>query len=218
MKRILSSVLMLFALLALAACGGGDNSQPTSITQTLSNPDYDGDIERTSTTDIITQGMVYPTIQSVFAGIDPVTGTETRAFLDFPLTGVVPVNAVIVSASLDIFIKSIQPATGSIPILIDLVDFQPPTLIASDFDRAILRPLDWLSTTIFQSDRGQHVIIDVTRLMRARQAQFQPPPDFQIRILEDLGIVTPGLIEIDDSTATIADRESFAPLLKVTWF
>jgi len=216
MKRTISAVLMLFMLLALAACGGGDNTQPTITTQTLSNPDADGDIERTLTADIITQGMSFPTIQSVFAGIDPVTLTETRAFLNFPLTDVVPVNAVIVSATLDIFINSIQPTIGSIPIRIDLVDFQPPTLIASDFDRNILLPLASLSTTIFQSDRGQHVIIDVTPLMR--EAQLSAQPDFQVRILEDLGIVTPGLIEIDDTTATPTDRANFAPLLTVTWF
>ena len=216
MKRTISAVLMLFIFLALAACGGGDNSQPTSTTQTLSNPVFDGDIERTPTGDFITQGMSFPTIQSVFAGIDPVTGTETRAFLNFPLTGVVPANAVIVSASLNIFIRNIQPAIGSIPIRIDLVDFQPPILVASDFDRNILPPLESLSTTIFQSDLGRHVIIDVTPLMR--EAQFRTLLDFQVRILEDLGIVTPGLIEIDDSTETTADRESFAPLLRVTWF
>jgi hypothetical protein len=208
---------MLCVLLAMTACGSGDNTQPTTTTQTLSNPDADGDIERTPTVDIITQGMSFPTIQSVFAGIDPVTLTETRAFLNFPLTGVVPVNAVIVSATLDIFIKSIQPTFGSIPIRIDLVDFQPPIpLFASDFDRNILLPLASLSTTIFQSDRGQHVIIDVTPLMN--EAQFRALPDFQIRILEDLGIVNPGLIEIDDTTATPADRANFAPLLRVTWF
>ncbi|MRR53926.1 MAG: hypothetical protein EG822_05355 [Deltaproteobacteria bacterium] len=216
MKRTISAVLMLFMLLTLAACGGGDNSQPTTTTQTLSNPTFDGDIERTPTADIITQGMSFPTIQSVFAGIDPVTLTETRAFLNFPLTGVVPANAVIVSATLDIFIRSIQPTTGSVPILIDLVDFQPPTLVASDFDRNLLPPLDSISTTIFQSDLGQHVIIDVTQLMR--EAQLRAQPDFQIRILEDLGIVSPGIIEIDDTTASTVDRESFAPLLTVTWF
>lgn len=216
MKRTIFAALMLFMLLALAACGGGDNSPPVSTTQTLSDPVFDGEIERTPTADIIRQGMSFPTLQSVFAGIDPVTGTETRAFLNFPLTDVVPVNAVIVSASLDIFIKSIQPTTGSIPILIDLVDFQPPTLVASDFDRTILLPLASLSTTIFQSDLGQHVIIDVTPLMK--EAQLRTLPDFQIRILEDLGLVNPGLIEIEDSTATPADRTSFAPLLRVSWF
>ncbi|MGA7827038.1 MAG: hypothetical protein WCA04_05235 [Geobacteraceae bacterium] len=216
MKRTISAVLLLSMFLALAACGGGDNTQPTSTTQTLSNPLFDGDIEQTPTADIVTQGMSFPTIQSVFAGIDPVTGTETRAFLDFPLNGVVPANAVIVSASLDIFINSIQPTVGSIPVRIDLVDFQPPNLIASDFDRTILLPQASLSTTIFQSDLGQHVILDVTPLMK--EAQFRLQPDFQVRILEDLGIVNPGLIEIDDSTATPDDRASFAPLLTVTWF
>jgi hypothetical protein len=40
--------------------------------------------------------------------------------------------------------------------------------------------------------------------------------DFQIRILEDLGLVAPGLIEINDTTG--ASREVLAPLLEVTYF
>src|SRR5947208_2501952 len=80
-----------------------------------------------------------PTVQSVFAGIDPVTRTEFRAFLDFPLTGAggIPGNAIIDSAFLDIYVNSIQPNVGTIPILIELVSFQPPTLLATDFDRSI---------------------------------------------------------------------------------
>lgn len=217
MKRTISAIVMLLMLLTLAACGGGgDNSPSTITTQILSDPALDGDIERTPTADIVTQGMS-PTVQSVFSGIDPVSGTETRAFLTFPLTGAggVPGNATIVSASLDIFINSIQPTIGSVPILIELVDFQPPTLIASDFDRTILLPLVTIATTIFQSDLGRHVTLDVTTLMK--EAQFRGLPDFQIRILKDPGIVSSGLIEIDDTTVP-ADRPNFAPLLTVTFF
>lgn len=218
MKRIVSAVFLLCMLLALSACGGGDSGPPTITTQILSDPVFDGDIEQTPTAVIVTQGMSVPTVQSVFAGIDPVSLTETRAFLDFPLniTGGVPGNAVIVSATLDIFINSIQSQASTIPIRIDLVDFQPPTLIANDFDRTILLPLASISTTIFQSDLGRSVAIDVTPLMK--EAQFRGQPDFQVRILEDLGVVTPGLIEINDTTATPADRASFAPLLRVTYF
>jgi hypothetical protein len=68
---------------------------------------------------------------SVLAGIDPDTGFESRAFLDFPLTGAggIPGSAIINSATLDIFINSIsiRPAASSIPIRIEsnLSPFHP---------------------------------------------------------------------------------------------
>jgi hypothetical protein len=105
---------------------------------------------------------------------------------------------------------------GTIPIRIDLVFFQPPTLIASDFNRNSLLPL--ATTTIIppisQADLGQHVFVDVTSLMA--EAQRLGLPDFQIRILEDLGPVSPGLIEINDTTG--ANRGLLAPLLQVEYF
>ena len=93
------------ALLVLAGCGGGDDGPPpTFTTQILSDAGYDGDIEQTSPdTATVTQGMS-PTVQNVLAGIDPVAGTEFRAFLDFPLTGSdgVPGDATIDSAFLEV--------------------------------------------------------------------------------------------------------------------
>jgi hypothetical protein len=208
---------MLLMLLTLAACGDDGGSSPVTITtQIISDPAIDGDIlENPPNVFTVTQGMS-PTVQSVFAGIDPATLAESRAFLHFPLTGAggVPGNAVIVSAALDIFINNIQPLTGSIPIRIDLVNFQPPTLLATDFDRTTLPALATLSTTIFQSDFNKHVFIDVTVLMS--EAQRLGLLNFQIRILEDLGIVSAGQIEINDTTG--ANRATLAPLLEVTYF
>jgi hypothetical protein len=40
--------------------------------------------------------------------------------------------------------------------------------------------------------------------------------DFQVRILEDLGPVTPGLIEITDTTGV--NRGAVAPQLQVNYF
>jgi hypothetical protein len=206
---------MVFISIALIGCGGGGNAPPTIVTQILSDPAVDGDIlVPLAGPIIVTQGMT-PSIQSVFAGIDPATGAEYRAFLDFPLTGV-PVNAVIVSATLDIVIDNIflQPPFSTIPILIDLVSFQRP-LAASDFDRNSLLPL--VSTTIVPPisslDVGQHVFVDVTSLMA--EAQFRGLSDFQIRILLDFNAVS-GLIEINDTTG--ADRVFLAPLLQVEYF
>jgi len=210
---------MVFVALAQTGCGdGGSNAPPIFVTSILSDSAIDGVVARNSLGGFtVTQGMS-PTVQSVFAGIDPVTLVESRAFLDFPLA-TVPVDAVISSAFLDIVIDSIQPTAGTIPIRIDLVSFQSP-LVDTDFDRTILLPQ--ASITIFPpispADVGQHVSIDGTALMTEAQLQVPPLTNFQLRILEDSGVLVPppGLIEINDTTG--ANRGSDAPLLQVTFF
>lgn len=207
--------------LSLTGCGGGDGGvgpPPPVTTQIQSDPAFDGDIEQTSPTSFaVTQGMS-STVQSVFAGIDPVAGTEFRTFLDFPLTGVggVPGNAIIDSAFLDIHINSLQPNIGTLPILIELVTFQPPTLLGTDFDRTLQPPLASivLSPPITPADVGTNVSIDVTPLMI--KAQQLGLVDFQVRIMEDLGPAIPILVEINDTTG--ANRSALAPLLTVTYF
>jgi len=209
------------AAISLTGCGGGDGGAappPVVTTQIQSDPGFDGDIEQTSPISFaITQGMS-PTVQSVFAGIYPVTRTEFRAFLDFPLTGAggVPGDAIIDSAFLDIYINSLQPNIGTIPILIELVSFQPPTLLETDFDRTLQPPLASLviSPPISQADVGANLSIDVTPLMI--EAQRRGLVDFQLRIMEDLGPAIPILVEINDTTGV--DRGSFGPLLTVTYF
>ncbi len=216
MKRTFLSAIMVFISLSLIGCGS--SSTPlTIVTQILSDPVFDGDIQVPLTGPIIiTQG----TTQSVLAGVDPATGAEFRAFLDFPLTGVggVPGNAIIVSATLDIVINNVflQLSTDTIPIRIDLVSFQPPSLIASDFDLGI-QPALAITTIvppISSTDVNHHVFVDVTSLMV--QAQNLGLPDFQVRILEDLVVAPPGLIEIDDTTGP--NRVFLAPLLQVEYF
>jgi hypothetical protein len=127
MKKLLFAAVMLTLILAMSGCGGGgsSNPQPSVVTQILSRAAFDGDI-KVDPSNVFTVTQGYPS--SVFAGINPVTGSEFRAFLDFPLTGSVPDNAFIESAILDIFIESIiiQPAANSIPIRIELVSFPPP--------------------------------------------------------------------------------------------
>jgi len=216
MRKLLLLGMALVLTAVLAGCGGGGSTANTIVTQILSDPAFDGDISLASGTYTVTQGNT----QSVFAGIDPSTGVGFRAILDFPLTGAggVPGNAVIVTATMDIFINSIlpQPLVGTIPIRIDLVSFQPPTLIGTDFDRTLQPAL--ASTTIFppisQADLSGHVPVDVTSLMTI--AQQQGLPNFQVRILLDLGTVSPGLIEINDTTGS--NRGLLAPLLQVEYF
>jgi hypothetical protein len=217
------AIIIACAAISLAGCGGGESGggpppPPPVTTQILSDSGFDGDIQQTSpSTFTVTQGMT-STVQSVFAGIDPATLTEFRAFLDFPLGGAggVPGNATIESAFLDIYINSFQPSTATLPILIELVSFQPPTLIETDFDRGLQPPLAYVRVTppFTQADVGTNVSIDVTSLMV--QAQQMGLIDFQVRIMEDLGPAIPGLIEINDTTG--ANRASYAPQLTVTYF
>jgi hypothetical protein len=208
------------AVLSLAGCGGGGDTVAPSpvVTQILSDAAFDGDIQETApNTFTITQGMS-PTVQNVLAGIDPVTLTEFRAFLDFPLTGPggVPADAAIDSAYLEIFIDDLQPPGASLPILIDLVSFQPPTLVGTDFERTAQPPLasTTISPPITRADVGTYVTVDVTSLMV--EAQRSGLPDFQVRIMEDLGPPVTGLMVIDDTTG--ANRSARAPLLTVTYF
>jgi len=217
-SRILATAVA-SSVLGLSACGGDDNRPPPTFNaQILSDASFDGDIEQTSPTSFtVTQGMS-ASVQNVLAGIDPVAGTEFRAFLDFPLggSGGVPAGAAIDSAFLDIYIDDLQPSTGSLPLLVELVSFQPPTLIASDFSRTEQPPLASVQVAppISPSDVGNHVVVDVTALMI--QAQRQGLADFQVRVMEDLGPAIPVLIAIDDTTG--ADRGNRAPLLNVTYF
>lgn len=217
--QVCVAISLVYALLCLASCGGGGGSgfsQPV-VTHILSNPRFDGDIEQTSATSyVVTQGMS-PSVQSVLAGIDPTTRTEFRAFLNFPLggSGGVPGNVIIVSAFLEVLVDNVIPVNGSVPIRIELVAFQPPTLIGTDFSRTALPPLAAVvvSGNVTAADIGHFVPVDVTPLMV--QAQQRGLIDFQVRIMEDLGPASFTLVEIDD--ATTADRPQRAPLLTVTY-
>lgn len=217
MQLRISVITMAFALLGLAGCGGDDHGPPQKVTvQIYSDSRFDGDIERISSSSFtVTQGMS-SSVQSVLAGIDPVGDTEFRAFLDFPLTGAVPRNAFIDSATLEIYIDDLQPSTGTLPVRVELVAFQPPTLIQSDYDRTLQPALASVivSPDINQADIGKLVPIDVTPLMV--EAQRRGLVDFQVRIMEDLGPAIPVLMVIDDPIG--ANRSSYAPLLIVRYY
>jgi hypothetical protein len=213
--RILAA-LCAFAALGLAGCGGGgdDGPPPLITTQIFSDPAYDGDIEQTSP-GVYNVTQISDNVQTVLAGIDPVGGTEFRSFLDFPLGGV-PSSGTIDSAFLEFYVDDLQPTNSTLPLRVELVTFQPPSLIPTDFDRNAQPALAavTLSPPINQADVGTYVSIDVTELMR--QAQRQRLPDFQVRIMEDLGPAISSLMAIDDTTAS--DRSKFAPLLTVTYY
>ena len=217
--RAYISGLMATALVGLCGCGGGGGGEgpPQLVAQILSDPAYDGDIELTSAGDsVVTQGMS-PSVQSVLAGIDPATGSEFRSFLDFPLTGAdgVPGDALIDSAFLEVFVDDVEPPDGRLPVRVELVAFQPPTLIATDFDRGAQPPLAsvLVQGDVTRTDIGSSVPVDVTPLMI--KAQQLGLVDFQVRVMEDLGPPILTLMAIDDSTGP--DRRARAPLLTVTY-
>ena len=217
MKTYALSVAAMISLLGLYGCGGDGGGSTQVVTQILSDAAYDGDIEQTSSgAYVVTQGMS-ATVQSVFAGIDPATGSEFRAFLDFPLSGAggVPGDAIIDSAFLEFLVDDVEPPSGSVPVRVDLVSFQPPTLLQTDFDRSAQPALAsvLVQGDVTSADVGNFVSVDVTPLMVA--AQQLGLIDFQVRIMEDLGPANFTLVEIDDSTS--ADRRSRAPLLTVTY-
>lgn len=218
----LSALAAACGVLLLSGCGGDsqvDNGAPrTATAQIFSDPRFDGDIEQVSANVYtVTQGMS-SSVQSVLVGIDPVGGTEFRAFLDFPLGGPggVPGNAIIDSAFLEVYVDNLDPISSRLPLRVDLVEFQPPTMVSTDFSRSALPALASvvLTPAISRSDVGTYVPIDVTSLMR--EAQRLGVADFQVRILQDLGPGVPVLMVIDNSTGS--NRSSFAPLLTVTYF
>jgi len=213
-NRILLCLALVLAAVSLVGCNlfidNRDDPSPTFEAQILSDDAADGDIQLTLPATFTVSSAL--DTGNVLAGIDPATGDEFRGFLDFPLWGSdgVPLDATIESATLEIFINSVSVSSSDriLPFLIDLVAFQPPVIIADDFDRAVQPPLLTMPFDFYPSDAGARVVIDVTALMN--EAQAQGLQDFQLRFLLDYSADS-GLIEIDDSDVDTA------PLLTVSY-
>ena len=210
--RIVLYVTLVLAVAVLNGCNSGDDEDlRTYDTEIVSDADADGDIGLTLD-DTYTVSSAIDT-GSVLVGIDPVTGEEFRGFLDFPLGGAdgIPLDAIIDSATLEVYITGTSDSLPDaiFPFLIDLVTFQPPYLIESDFNRLAQPALLTIPVDFYPSDAGSFVDIDVTALVS--EAQSEGLPDVQLRLLLDFSTDS-GLIEIDDSDI---DR---APLLKVTYY
>jgi hypothetical protein len=213
MKKLLGLCFIAVFMISIVACGGGDNPPPRVIfvAEILSDQPADGDIAydpfRKAFT--ITNGP-----GTLFFGIDDLDRNlpEYRAFLDFPLDGstgqdVVPADAVIVSATLEVFVKEASFATV-IPTLLDLVPYPVSGLRPQDFDSP---PLVFQRLNFFRSDQGKPVAIDVTPLMR--EAQRLGLSDFQVRLLLDLAVSNVGFVGVDDRP----NISITAPLLTVEY-
>lgn len=204
-------VTMMFALLVLAGCGSSETvvtiSPTPFVASILSDSLLDGDIEVGSSVTTIRQGNT----QSVFVGIDPVTFSETRSFLDFSLV-TIPANAIIDSATLDLVVDSIQPSFAAVQILVDLVSYPQPLLVA-DFGSAFLTTAA-VTPVITSANVGNHITVNVTTLMQ--EAQRRGLSHFQVRLLRGAGAVPSGLVEINDTTGV--NRAARAPQLTVVYF
>jgi hypothetical protein len=203
MRKI--GILGLVGVLALflAGCGGGSDGLP--FIQSVSDPSADGDIGFTPPSTFFTSQAI--DTGDVQYGFDA-GGTEFNAFLDFPLDGftgggVLPLNAVIVSADIEVFVNDVL-FSSSVPTLLDLVPFSVP-LTSADFLSAPL-----LTRSVFDIrvlDIGRLLRIDVTSLMI--EAQNQGFPSLQLRFVP--ASVAPGLVVLDDA---VVGRE---PVLTVEY-
>ena len=212
MRRLLHFGVAAILALAFSGCGGGGgDSRTIFVAEIVSDQPADGDIafDPVLRSFTITNGL-----DTLFFGIDDNDPNfpEYRAFLDFPLDGstgqdVVPANAAIVSATLEVFVTEVSFATR-IPTLLDLVEYPVTGLRAQDFSSP---PLTFQSLDFFLADRGNYIAIDVTPLMR--EAQRLGLSDFQVRFQVDFSLTDFGFIGLDDRpTVTLT-----APLLTVEY-
>ncbi|HEY6097574.1 MAG TPA: hypothetical protein VIU83_05910 [Candidatus Deferrimicrobium sp.] len=193
MRKI--GILGLVGILALflAGCGGGDGPT-TVIIRSLSDQPVDGDIGFTPpSTFSFSQANIAKDVQYGFDS----WGTEYNAFLDFPLDGftgggVVPINAIIVSADIEVFVNDIQ-FSSSVPTLLELVPFSVTGLTSADFNRVALATRTPFNINI-NPDLGHFVRIDVTSLMV--EAQIRGDRSLQLRLVP--ASVAPGLVVLDD--------------------
>ena len=204
------SLFSILTLMLLTLSCNGSHPHPVIVAKILSDQLADGDIalDPVQQTYTITNGP-----NTLYFGIDDSDPNllEYRAFLDFPLDGstgeaVIPLNARIVSATLEIFINEVSFAP-IVPTLLDFVSYPIAGLRAEDFD---LAPFLSQSLDFFASDEGNFVSIDVTPLMQ--KAQSLSLPDFQLRFVLDFDAII-GFAGIED----LPIDPNTAPLLTVRY-
>ncbi len=206
----ISWVIVFGVISIIGSGGGGSDPQPVVVAGIFSDQPTDGDIafDPVLQSFTITNGS-----ETLFFGIDDLDPNqpEYRAFLDFPLDGstggdVIPANAGIVSATLEVFINEVSFAPN-VPTLLDLVSYPITGLRVEDFDSS---PLLSQSLDFFASDLGTIVSIDITPLMR--EAQRLSLTDLQLRFVLDF-VTNVGFVGIED-LPSVSTR---APLLTVNY-
>ncbi len=213
MKKIRMIGIVAFIMLSIAACGGGGDGEfrPVFVAEIFSAQSTDGDIAF----DPVRQSFtVSRGTETLFFGIDDLDPNfpEYRAFLDFPLDGstggdVIPADALIVSATLELFLQEVSFA-AVVPTLLDLVSYPVSGLRPQDFSTP---PIVFRSLNFFRSDQGNFVSLDVTPLMR--EAQRLGLSDFQVRLLLDRAVSDIGFVGIENRPIVTVT----APLLTVEY-
>jgi hypothetical protein len=210
MRKLPLLLGILAVTLLILSCGDGGNSQPVIVGHIFSDQPTDGDI---AFDPVLQSFTVTNGPETLFFGIDDLDPNlpEYRAFLDFPLDGstggdVIPANAGIVSATLEVFINEVSFASD-VPALLDLVSYPIAGLRVQDFDSL---PLSSLSLDFFASDLGTIVSIDITSLMQ--EAQRLGLTDLQLRFVLDF-VTNVGLVGIED----LPSVSTTAPLLTVNY-
>ncbi len=199
MKRPLYILFIIMLALSLSGCGGSSN---IFIAEILSDQLVDGDI---AFDPVMNSYTISDGPDTLFFGIDDADFNvpEFRAFLDFPLDGssggdVLPLDAEIVSATLEVFVDEVSFA-GTIPTLLDLVTYSIAGLTPADFDSSPLRFPDGTDASLefnfFSFDEGNFVLIDVTSLVR--ETQRRGLSDFQVRFILDF-VTDTGLVGLQD--------------------
>jgi len=212
MRKILVLGLVGVLALVLAGCGGGDGRPGPIVFEQLSDQAVDADIAYTG----VGSPTIFPASSTgtIQVGVDG-GGTEYRGFLDFPIAGQIPLLADVQLAYIEVFVGSV-PFGANVPVLMELVDFNPP-LLASDYFREPPAPYlpPVLARPIFSFRPSDAVApriavrIEVTSLVR--EALVRAQPEFQVRILLDPAVPGPGIVQLDD------DAAQTAPLLHVEY-
>jgi hypothetical protein len=212
MKKFLVLCVIAVAMLSIVACGGGGgDSRAIFVAKIFSDHPADGDI---AFDPVLQSFRITNGPETLFFGIDDLNPNlpEYRSFLDFPLDGstggdIVPANAVIISATLELFLNKVSFATA-VPTLLDLVPYPVSGLRTQDFSSP---PLVFQRLNFFRSDQGNFVTIDVTPLMH--EAQRLGLSDFQVRFLLNSAISNIGFVGIEDRPSITIT----APLLTVEY-
>ncbi len=154
----------------------------TFVVSILSDQPTDGDIAYDP---VLASYTITQAPSTLLIGVDSATlhELEYRAFLDFPLDGstgepIIPSDAIIRSATLTVFVNSVEFA-ANVPILLDLIQYSVNAgLSPGDYSSALLAVRAF---HIYHSDVGGDVVLDVTPLMAT--AQDRGLLDFQVRFL-----------------------------------
>ena len=214
MKRVFLVGAALFIAMVASGCGGGGGGGGTVVTPIFADIPSDLTADAYVAENLNTFQLSAPVTGSgaIRVGIDPTialpAGTEYRGLISFPLGGPggVPADATIVSATLDIFVDSVQ-FQFSLPtaIRIDMIE-APPPFASTDYDE-VLQPRIGTSIGFNVVGTGRY-LVDITPFME--QAQVPPAlPSLQLRLMLPLTPGANGLITINDS--------AFQPFLTVEY-